>query len=136
MNLVEALRTGRKLRRPIASHTGSNGDGWLDPRYVLSLLTETGVTNFSRFCISEKDILADDWEIRPTAAERLQKRIDAMRCETGVTPTVLDVSEEDLQEMEKEINDWRRAPFFSLSPTKLTSFMSGSGEVRLVKARK
>ena len=71
MNLVDALRKKVPLRRPVAKHLGSGGNGWLHPKYVLALLTAsesqrsafpTGGSSVP--LVAESDILADDWEVR------------------------------------------------------------------------
>lgn len=72
MNLVEALRTGKNLRRPLAKFLGSNGDGWMGNAFIRTLLLEQGYglmwpgSAFSRpsYLLNEEDLLADDWEIQ------------------------------------------------------------------------
>lgn len=72
MNLVEALKTGKPLRRPIVKHMGSGGTGYLDSEYAMGLLicgqirtSYLGDFFVSRpLMISDVDILADDWEIK------------------------------------------------------------------------
>lgn len=66
MNLVEALRTGKSLRRPVARHVGSCRTGWLDNGYVRAYLTqENQWANYRDFAlIKEEDLLADDWEVK------------------------------------------------------------------------
>lgn len=48
MTLIEAVKTGRKIRR-------KGHDAWL------------GVTQLSRVSLSPEEILADDWEVEPTS---------------------------------------------------------------------
>lgn len=125
MNLIEALRQQRNLRRPIARHLGSEGNGWLSWSWVLGMLTEANKTEL----ITPTDVLADDWETRESAVARLQARISEMVCKTGIHPTVLDVPEEDLRELESCNKSWGfGGNCFELHHT--------SGRVRLVKARK
>jgi hypothetical protein len=71
LNLIEALRTGRPLRRPIYKHVGSGGDGWLGNDWLKDLLTcsQYGRCNLEhgqlRTTITEEDLLAGDWEVQP-----------------------------------------------------------------------
>ncbi len=59
MNIVAALRTNRPLRRPNkASHTGSHGDGFVDPLYLVA-----------SHGLSMDDLLADDWEVEEDRVE-------------------------------------------------------------------
>lgn len=67
MNIVEALQTGKPIRRPVARHLGSAGNGWLGNEYVLSLLSPNErVVSFLGYDviypIVREDILANDWE--------------------------------------------------------------------------
>lgn len=69
MNLIQALKTGKPLRRPIAKHLGSSGDGWLGNEWVKSLLLPPKTSAYlgapiDRF-LSDEDIMADDWEVPP-----------------------------------------------------------------------
>jgi hypothetical protein len=69
MNIIEALRTNRPLRRPVAKHMGSSRSGWLGNQYVRDLLvTKTTATIFpdvhTTMLINESDLLADDWEVK------------------------------------------------------------------------
>ena len=69
MNIVEALRTGKPLRRPINRHWGSNKTGWLGNDYVIDLLIHNEGTslffNYSKpQLIIKKDLLAEDWEVK------------------------------------------------------------------------
>lgn len=69
MNIIEALRTGKPIRRPIAKHWGSNQSGYLGNEYVLSLLTQPDYAwRYLGWAqtqlISESDLLADDWEVK------------------------------------------------------------------------
>lgn len=132
MNIIEALRQKRNLRRPLPKHMGSNGDGWLAHEYVMAQLTE----NNRYVCMSESDFMAEDWEVQSTAGERLQRRIHQMELETGKTPTVLDVSESDFNAIECEcmrrgIPDTARGLY-----QQLVVFMGRKGETRIVKASK
>lgn len=70
MNIIEALKTGCPVRRPIAKHMGSDGQGWLGNHYVMDLLlnrnvaietTDKGVSGAR--LIGKDDLLADDWEV-------------------------------------------------------------------------
>lgn len=77
MSIVEALRIalpkGLSIRRPIAKHWGSNRSGWLASHWVMDLManTETGSIfgrdHMWRTLINERDILADDWEVKENA---------------------------------------------------------------------
>lgn len=64
MNLIEALRTGLPLRRPISKHKGSGKTGWLSNQFVRDLLTSNN--RWNEYCdfnlITEQDLLALDWE--------------------------------------------------------------------------
>ncbi len=69
MDIIQALRSGKQIRRPIAKHIGSGRNGWLGNDYVITLLTQN--TNSSIFpelhttqLINKSDLLADDWEYR------------------------------------------------------------------------
>lgn len=69
MNLVEALRTGKPLRRPVPRHCGSGRTGWLGHDYVMTLLTSTSSASiFGQVhevqLINSTDILASDWEVK------------------------------------------------------------------------
>lgn len=71
MNLIEALKKNKPLRRPISKHKGSGGDGYLAPEYVFSLLicgqvrrTYELPDKIRPILINKIDILADDWEIK------------------------------------------------------------------------
>jgi hypothetical protein len=55
VNLIEAIKSGRPLRRPIAKHMGSHGTGWLANSYVVQWI-EGGM--------DMEDFLADDWETK------------------------------------------------------------------------
>lgn len=131
MNLFEALKQKRNLRRPIPSHLGSNGDGWLGREQVVSHLTG-GYTLFTTSSlIQEVDLLAEDWEVQETAVERLQRRITNIHMTTGIHPEVLDVPEKELEELEDA------AKYSAWSWGRMTlEFYAPSGGVRLVKARK
>lgn len=71
MNLVEALRTGKPLRRPISKHKGSSRSGWLGNEFVKSYLTSHN--NWQQYfggsyahynLVDDVDLLANDWEIK------------------------------------------------------------------------
>ncbi len=67
MNLVDALKTGRPLARPIAKHKGSNGDGWLASEFLIGeLLAQESIFYYTRnpLWIDRDDLLADDWEVK------------------------------------------------------------------------
>ena len=69
MNLIEALKTGKPLRRPIAKHKGSNGNGWLGSEFILGLITPNYKSVQIPFypvsyIIDRYDILSEDWEIK------------------------------------------------------------------------
>lgn len=70
MNLLEALRTGKSLRRPIARHLGSCRYGWLSNEYVIDFLvptTSSAITWLSHeryFPLNREDLFADDWEVK------------------------------------------------------------------------
>lgn len=70
MNLIEALRTKKPLRRPIAKHMGSHGDGWLGSAWILRTLVNNGTLQYvigeypQAAFLSEEDILANDWEVK------------------------------------------------------------------------
>lgn len=72
MNLIEALKTGRPLRRPLVKFMGSNGDGYLGHAFVMSYLLHgpyvSGLTlsvqSKPSYALAEEDILAGDWEIK------------------------------------------------------------------------
>lgn len=128
MNVIDALQKKRNLRRLVPSHVGSNGDGWLSWQYVLTKLTEGG--------LPEVDVTAYDWEVQSSAGDRLQTHIRQIEMETGKTPNVLDVPEEDFNEIEQDC--WRRGVkdkdrgYYQ----QLVVYMGLKGETRIVKARK
>lgn len=65
MNLIEALKTGRPVRRPIAKHLGSNEDGWLGNRFVIEELVSLKAWPLNppeRSWVDAHDLMADDWE--------------------------------------------------------------------------
>lgn len=69
MNLIEALRTGKNLRRPVLKHTGATRTGYLGNSFMVNLLTgEPATRNFmvdiSNPLITQTDLLADDWEVQ------------------------------------------------------------------------
>lgn len=140
MNIIEALNQKRNLRLPIPKHMGSNGDGWLGHEYVLGLLIEgeqkAWGTLFGGRLIEREDFLSDKWEVQSSAGERLQDRISQMIQNTGLYPTILDVSEEDYREIERDIYsrgipDKDRGRY-----EQLVVYMSHKGPTRIVKARK
>lgn len=71
MNLIEALRTGKPLRRPIAKHMGSEGTGYLGSEYVLGILVHLAGLGYYAvspyediIILTAYDIRADDWEVK------------------------------------------------------------------------
>ena len=69
MNLIEALKTDKQLRRPIVKHMGSKGDGWLSNALLLTILLDnnnkfSSINNYADRLMSKEDLLADDWEIK------------------------------------------------------------------------
>lgn len=93
MNIIEALRTGWKLRRPIPKHLGSNGNGWLGNNYVRGLLIEPSRRGIdwteAEAVVNEKDLLADDWEVEEQPITITKKQFwdayaDARKVECGV----------------------------------------------------
>ncbi len=65
MTLVEALKSGHAIRRPIARHMGSHGDGWINPKFYISLLCGSHSINMiSLVWPQPEDVLADDWEVK------------------------------------------------------------------------
>lgn len=66
MNLIDALRTGLPLRRPITKHMGSGKTGYLGNQFVRDLLTAN--SRWNEYCdfnlINEQDLLALDWETK------------------------------------------------------------------------
>lgn len=64
MNFSEALKTNKPIRRPIAKHMGSHGDGFLDIDYILNLLTCGQLREMRPIMIDRNDLLADDWEVK------------------------------------------------------------------------
>lgn len=55
MNFLEALKSGRPIRRPIPKYKRSNQDGYIDPFYLFE--------NYGY--LTRQDALADDWEVKP-----------------------------------------------------------------------
>ena len=73
MNLVEALKTGYDIRRPIKKHTGNHGAGWISRELVIDTFTAGRKLSWYLYVheedvplITETDLLADDWEVRET----------------------------------------------------------------------
>lgn len=76
MNIVEALKKNKPLRRPVSKHLGSAGCGWLAREYVFNLLICGQVKSLfvsdialmqspiEPIVIDKHDILADDWEVK------------------------------------------------------------------------
>lgn len=69
LNLIEALKTRKPLRRPIAKHKGSGDDGWLGSEYVKDLLTGykyAGISydTHSENLVTSNDLMAEDWEVK------------------------------------------------------------------------
>lgn len=68
MNIIEALRRNKPLRRPISKHLGSNGDGWLGAEFVINELLYPNRLALDQYYdrpvfICRLDLLADDWEV-------------------------------------------------------------------------
>lgn len=69
MNIIEAIRSGRPLRRKsLSDHCGSNGEGYVCPDLLLhSRLWPSALT--------VADILADNWEIQEKKVEVTRKQV-------------------------------------------------------------
>ncbi len=67
VNIIEALKTGKSLRRPIPKYLQACRTGWLGNAYVRDYLTRNSPWHFeSQFnLITEVDLMADDWEVQP-----------------------------------------------------------------------
>jgi hypothetical protein len=53
MNIIEAIKSGRALaRRDNPKHRGSQGNGFVDPDFLIEYMR-----------LTKEDILAEDWEI-------------------------------------------------------------------------
>lgn len=78
MNIIEALRTLRPLRRPLVKFTGSNGDGYLGHTFVKDYLLHgpymSGLTlsvqKKPSYALEEEDLFANDWEIQEHDPEK------------------------------------------------------------------
>jgi len=69
MNLVDALRSGMPVRRPISKHWGSNRLGYLSNTFVIDYLCgnldrKQLLGAYSIELINVTDLLSDDWEIK------------------------------------------------------------------------
>lgn len=69
MNLIEALRKNRPLRRPSPKLLGSNGDGWIGRDLILSQLLGGWPSRLMgdyrpSWWLTQHDLLAEDWEVR------------------------------------------------------------------------
>ncbi len=68
MNLIDALKTGKSVRRPIAKHWGATRSGYLGNEYVKNYLVNrspdwaTLMREQSLPLITETDLMATDWE--------------------------------------------------------------------------
>lgn len=102
MNLIEALKTGKDLRRPIAKHLGSGGDGWLGNQYVRDYLLAKQ-DRYYTIWVDATDLLADDWEIRKSASDKVIDRINHLHRETGKHPTVLDLPHDEFEQVRSEL---------------------------------
>lgn len=70
MTIIDAIKNSERVRRPIAKHLGSGGNGWISSEYLLSIITpgenRNNIWAFefqTSYPIDRYDILADDWEI-------------------------------------------------------------------------
>lgn len=65
MNLIEALRTGKRLRRPLPKHQGTHEGRWMASTFVMEYLTCASAwrDHFKSNLIDSVDILADDWQV-------------------------------------------------------------------------
>ena len=114
MNLIEALRTGLPLRRPIAKHWGSHKTGWLDSQYVEGLLCPSPDI-FTWPCSGNKiltvsDVMADDWEVRqdpPNPRAQIEKLVPGVN---DVIPAdkAHKLIADELLRLHDEIKDYRK----------------------------
>ncbi len=72
MNLIEAIKTGKPIRRDRPKFKGSHGGGWIDSRVILNELISSGggVSYFGfqnlrpTWALDKDDFFADDWEVK------------------------------------------------------------------------
>lgn len=61
MNFFEAYhkakRENKPLRRPVARHTGSDGEGWISLEFIMAHFNGGSV-------LTEDDFVEEDWEVR------------------------------------------------------------------------
>lgn len=105
MNLIDAIKSGRPIRRTgrsiwvrpwgketITHSCDAKRDEWFDPVFYLDAIS-----------VTKEDLLADDWETRPSEDEKLAARIDHIIRETGIRPTVLDLEPKAFDRLRNEI---------------------------------
>lgn len=69
MDIIQALKTGKPVRRPISKHIGSNRSGYLSNEFVLGLLLNEGTASMFKNTpqvaqlINKADLFASDWEV-------------------------------------------------------------------------
>lgn len=81
MTIVEALKTGKPLRRPLVKFMGSEGDGYMGHHFIMSYLLHgpyaSGLTlsvqSKPSYALDEEDLLADDWEIQPEKEKEIKE---------------------------------------------------------------
>lgn len=72
MNIIEALKSGRPMRRDLPKFSGSDGKGWMSNQFIkMSLLAgpymsglHLSVNVKPSYALDEEDLLADDWTIQ------------------------------------------------------------------------
>lgn len=69
MNLIDALRTGKPLRLPLAKHKGLTRSEYLGREYVIQyLVSASSATIFPELhtncLINEFDLMSDEWEVK------------------------------------------------------------------------
>lgn len=84
MNILEALKqgleTGRPIRRPLVKFTGSDGNIWFPATQIRDELLagpwisglHKSVTRRPDHAITEDDLFANDWELKPVPFKRFQ----------------------------------------------------------------
>ena len=102
MNFYEAIKSRRPIRRKNRQHwrtrygmesiTDPKLDQWMDPDWYLDCVGA-----------SKQDILADDWEVKPSPMARIQKRIDGLQMHTGRRPEFLDVTPREFADIQQEL---------------------------------
>jgi hypothetical protein len=97
MNLIEAFKTGREIKRP------RHGD-WLSSVFLQRMLLGTASSKLPHI-LNAEDLLADDWMVstQKTALERVIDRINYLRNETGRHPNLLDVPATEFDEVRTEL---------------------------------